>query len=329
MQIIFSAGLGSTGSSAVVDLLKEVESIQVVDREFRLFVDPDGLVSLRDAILENWTVFQTDVALRRFRKLVKRLNRRGFGPYSLLNHREVFGNKFLELTEEFLDNITEIQFKGMWYGVDNIIFRILNKIGFTKRSFLTSREMYLGKSLTVKEFDQHVSNYINQLYKSILDNNVSGLCIEENLSGMFADKIFSMCPNSKIVQVVRDPKDVYADSLRVNWHAIPSSFDKYLKWQENVYKTWIKKEKDFFNNEFINKRLLVIRFEDLIQNYESTIKEIFCHLNISENNHIRKKEFLIPESSKKNIGQYKDILSSEEIRMFDEKFDFFNRRYGY
>jgi len=34
--------------------------------EFRLFVDPGGLINLRDALVENWSVFQTDMAIRNF-----------------------------------------------------------------------------------------------------------------------------------------------------------------------------------------------------------------------------------------------------------------------
>ena len=72
--ILFAAGLGSTGSSALVDLLKEVHGFYSMDDEFRLFVDPDGLINLRDAFVENWSVFQTDMAIRRFIKLGLNLN---------------------------------------------------------------------------------------------------------------------------------------------------------------------------------------------------------------------------------------------------------------
>ena len=65
-KIFFAAGLGSTGSSALVDLLKEVDGFYSMHDEFRLFVDPGGLINLRDALVENWSVFQTDMAIRNF-----------------------------------------------------------------------------------------------------------------------------------------------------------------------------------------------------------------------------------------------------------------------
>lgn len=48
---------------------------------------------------------------------------------------------------------------------------------------------------------------------------------------MFPEKIFNMLPNSKMVLVIRDPKDVYADSLRVKWAAIPEDPKEFIKWQ--------------------------------------------------------------------------------------------------
>ena len=38
-----------------------------------------------------------------------------------------------------------------------------------------------------------------------------------------------MVPDAKIINVIRDPKDVYADSLRVKWLAIPKDKSKYIK----------------------------------------------------------------------------------------------------
>ena len=90
-DIIFVAGLGSTGSSALVDLLKEIEDFFVLDNEFRLFVDPGGLVNLRDSLVDNWSIFQSDIAIKNFKAMVKSLSSRWRSPNSHIDH-----TKFLD-----------------------------------------------------------------------------------------------------------------------------------------------------------------------------------------------------------------------------------------
>ncbi len=68
-NIVIVAGLGASGSSAVVDLLQEVDTYYVMPNEFRIFSDPDGLMSLESALVDNWTIYQSDMAIKRFRQL--------------------------------------------------------------------------------------------------------------------------------------------------------------------------------------------------------------------------------------------------------------------
>ena len=42
-------------------------------------------------------------------------------------------------------------------------------------------------------------------------------------------------PNSKIILTIRHPFDVYADSFRVGWLAMPYDINKFLKWQWSMF----------------------------------------------------------------------------------------------
>lgn len=329
-KIIFAAGLGSTGSSALVDLLKEVEGFYSMDDEFRLFVDPGGLVNLRDAIVENWSIFQTDVAIRNFIKMVSDISRRHFGPYTGLNHSKYFDGVLSRELEVFINNICDLQFRGMWYGIDNVFIRKLNRFSFLRKSKIGSKKMYVGKLLTEEEFSKHVTTFIDRLVSYVLEkNNKQFFCFNENLSCMFPEKIFNMLPESKIVLVIRDPKDVYMDSLRVQWPAIPEGTDEFIKWQILVYKGWMKVKERFAAYPNAEQLLKVIKFEDLILNNDETTREIFEFLGIQESDHTNKGKFLIPEKSKKNISQWTGKMPKEVARKFDKELDFFYSYYNY
>ena len=60
--------------------------------------------------------------------------------------------------------------------------------------------------------------------------------VNENFSILYADSILTMHPTAKIVVVVRDPMDVYADSLRVGWLAMPYEIDGCVRWQKAMYR---------------------------------------------------------------------------------------------
>ena len=329
-EIVFVAGLGSTGSSALVDLLKEVETYFVLDNEFRLFVDPGGLINLRDSLVENWSVFQSDIAIKNFNKMIKSLSSKWRSPNSHIDHTKFLDKEFLNLSKKYINSLTDIDYNGLWYGIDNIWLRQINKIPFIYDSRIFSKKMYIGKKLNEDDFNSLTNNYIKSMIEyCLLKNHKKHFCFNENLSCMFPKKILDMVPNSKIINIVRDPKDVYADSLRVNWLAIPKDKKKYIKWQLSVYNGWMEVEDKARIWDPNSSKLKVIKFEDFIFDYNRTIKSVFDFLNIDKKNHTMKRKFLDPSLSMKNVGQWKDMISKEDANMIDSQFEEFYKRYNY
>jgi len=329
-QTVFVAGLGSTGSSALIDLLKEVSTYYVWEQEFRLFVDPGGLVNLRDAMVDNWSVFQTDIAIKNFRKLALSLSSNWRSPNSHINHSKYLGKNFINYADNYIDSITDIKFKGIWYGIDNIWIRQLHKLPIINKFRLLTKQMYVGKKLTDSQFNEKTYNFIKSIVNyCVKSEQKANFCFNENLSCMFPDKILKMVPGGKIINIIRDPKDVYADSIRVKWLAIPKNKNEYIKWQMSVYKGYMEVEEKARKWDPDSKSLKTIKFEDLIQKYDDTVEEIFQFLEIDKNDHKLKKSFLNPSLSLKNIGQWKTILSIEEIEFFDKNFKDFYINYHY
>ena len=329
-EIIFVAGLGSTGSSALVDLLKEVKSFFVLDNEFRLFVDPGGLVNLRDSLVDNWSIFQSDIAIKNFKAMIKSLSSKWRSPNSHIDHTKFLDGQFNSLSDDYINSLINIKYNGLWYGIDNIWLRQINKIPFIFNSRLFTKKMYVGKKISLEEFNSITSNYVNSMVQYCLDkNNKKHFCFNENLSCMFSKKILDMVPNAKIINVIRDPKDVYADSLRVKWLAIPKDKSKYIKWQLSVYNGWMQAEDDIRKWDPYSEKVKVIKFEDLILDYDKTVHSVFNFLNINTKNHLLKNKFLNPLISKKNVGQWKNMISKEDAEIFDFKFEHFYKRYNY
>ena len=85
-QIIIGAGFGSSGLSAFINLLDEIDGFYTTPQDFAMFNDPDGIISLESAIIDNWSIFQGNVALRRFKKFANVLSKKYVSPYPNLDY---------------------------------------------------------------------------------------------------------------------------------------------------------------------------------------------------------------------------------------------------
>ena len=117
-NLLFIAGLGSTGSSALCDVLKEYDGILTPDEEWRIWVDPDGLLDLLRNTGPGTTLFQ-HIALKRFSRLVKRLDLTKVGPYSTLTLPDWVKSVYLAINDDVQGMFKITHYFGLWYGETN------------------------------------------------------------------------------------------------------------------------------------------------------------------------------------------------------------------
>tara|TARA_B100000315_G_C14203808_1_gene418858 strand:- start:10 stop:594 length:585 start_codon:yes stop_codon:yes gene_type:complete len=190
--------------------------------------------------------------------------------------------------------------------------------------------MYISNKFSASEFNKLTYDYVKKMiYYCLNKEEKQHFCFNENLSCMFPEKILNMVPGAKIINIIRDPKDVYADSVRVKWMAIPEDKKQYIQWQIAVYKAWMEVEEQALKWDPDSDKLRVVKFEDLVLKYDETVKSTFEFLNIDEDDHVLKKQFLNPEISSKNVGQWKRLITEKEKKLFNIEFKEFYDRYGY
>lgn len=117
--------------------------------------------------------------------------------------------------------------------------------------------------------------------------------------------------NFKHISVYRDPRDQFMQLIYFSTRC-PEFFTWYHKFLYpsinfiDSYKGGVFpiSPKKYFENSHPNR--LMIRFEDLINDYENSITTICDFLGIDKSHHINKGKYFIPEVSRKNIGIYKN-----------------------
>ena len=103
-------GYFGTGSSAVVDLLKEYENVRVVpfenqSYEHNVLYHHGGLYDVCTLLSRGNTLYTSDKVISTFITEMKRLNDYNYVWFG--SYQKMFGNKFMDLVYEFVESIAE------------------------------------------------------------------------------------------------------------------------------------------------------------------------------------------------------------------------------
>lgn len=324
MKIIVPTGYMGSGSSAVTNLLAEYEDINVEygDFEFCFIHCPNGLMDLEDKLFSNNNFIRSDEAIKNFRKEMEFLNKKQY--YFLGNYYRIFKNKFLPLTEQFISEITTMKYDGLWYyqerptaytNVLKFCSKILRRLSFRKLNAYTIKN-YTTMELSLidqETFYKASKKYIQSLLGEISNQPyivLDQLLLPFNLNrakNYFEDNVYP-------IVVTRDPRDVFVLNKYV-WKKmnspIPFSYDvkefcmQYKLGRESEKPTSVPK--------------LEVAFEELVLNYDESVKKIEAFLGLSPSQHVKTKQIFNPEVSVKNIAVYQNFPEAKEEIEYIEK----------
>lgn len=338
MQTVGICGYSGTGSSAVVDLLKEYPQNQVIDRcEFILPYEPDGLMDLSYHLNEGSSKFSSsNTAIYRFRKAI-----RG-GQFRYI--RELTGGKLVDYSEEYLDRIVQCT----WIGSEppnlcnqpfrDLTRRVISKFRLGKPFY--NLEKRAGCDLNIfpmgrMYFSSHpdgfyeaTRDFTNKVINSITKINYSkNIVLDQPYPGNNPTACFPFFENPKAIVVDRDPRDLYLLTKEFwfesqAWRPLPTNtVDSFIKYYRNLRKSKPAHE---------DRDVLRIKFEDLVYKYEETRSIIEQFLGLDCNRNI--KTHFNPDKSVNNTqlynsySNYHDDIKRIEAELTDYLFPF--QEYG-
>lgn len=327
---IIVSGYGWSGSSALVDLLREFEGIYFANVEYRMIVDPYGIDNLKSNLIEKWSFLNSSAAIENFLKMAKKYSKPNnliFSPYGL-SYKKHFGNAFLKNSEKYAESLSSYCYVG-----NSFYHRAFNMSSFhcffsrlsdgiyrkTKGRIkipCKKNVLYFAKP-TPEMFLEKTKEYINCTFDAFFrEKNI--VLLDQAVSPLNPDSL-EYFENSKMIIVDRDPRDIYADLIKnkgligadlAKTHDVEKFVGWYLSGRHNL---------SYLKN---NKNVLIVRFEDLVLKYESMVGKIKDFIGIDLGPHNKKGEFFNPDISKKNIGIYKNMgLTESEILLIEQKCD--------
>jgi hypothetical protein len=336
VKIVTCASYHGTGSSAITDLLSEFENcFSLGDYEFRFIQDPNGISDLEYHLVENNHRLNSSNAIKKYKWLVDFYS----GNRLIPRYERYFNNCFKKLSYEYIEALTDLEFKGMcsqdivdkgkvffyFYSTANQIIRhfIIKITG--KREveipFLKDEIMYI--SYPRENFYKLTKEYTSKLFRVANKLNNEYFIVDQLVPPGNTNRYLRYFDDLRIIAVDRDPRDLYLLE-KIFWRdsVIPYDVEDFIKWFK-LTREHLKYEKDD------DKKVIRIKFEELIYEYESTLLKITEFLGLDLEKHIQKKKKFNPEVSIKNTCLWEMYIEYEaDIKKIKEELAEFCYKYN-
>ncbi|MEO0425636.1 MAG: sulfotransferase [Pseudomonadota bacterium] len=222
MRPVFVGGTGRSGTTVLKSILDCHPRVLGVPHEMRLIVDPGGALDLIDALSHRWSPYSADLAIHRFRDLcadlfstpltrslplrAARVALRRIGASAWRYHTvdaSAFGSKaeFLAAVDRFLDTLIDHRTRGSWLG----------SRPFSPRSVIHE---------TTPRRHADVAEAFGRFFDDVLSSR-RGPCthwVEDTpFNVSHPEELRAAFPQSKLIHIFRDPRDVVASHLTKAW----------------------------------------------------------------------------------------------------------------
>ncbi len=312
-------GSGESGSGAVFDYLSNrPDVIDPIKSEFRLVQDPGGLVDLHSSIVFGFHVNRASNAIHRFKRFCEQCGRpnskvyRSWFNYKYgLNYASHIENYF-EKVDNFINRIIHVSYKGM-PSCERLGLNTIEAVKYEvqrKKAKRNNEKPEVGKMLMpVQEeiFLKETELFLNELFSVTGSSPKQNIVVDQGGSLWAPISTTKYYGERKAVVVTRDPRDIFSE-FQYYGQAYPGEdVEIFCKWFEGVMD-------NIDITEWGNDIVMHIRFEDFIDNFDKEVKKLNKHLNLSDNINSN----FDPDKSKKNIGKFKKILKSEDVKYIEE-----------
>lgn len=308
------AGFFGSGSSAVVDLLKEFKDFYECDAEIRFVKDPYGISQLETSLVNQWELVNSAAAIADFRELCKKGCRLGgMNPLARagLAYKKRITPEFMELVDEYIGKLTEYQYQGDFYHFKfkkTYIKYVIDRLRFAIELYSKGKYKTANRNMrplcfshpTQEQFNEATQWFMEALFRQHTDvERHSYILLDQAVSPNNPSVIHRYFKDSKMIIVDRDPRDTFVNEYRAVCY-----LDNDYNTREGGHRYAIR-QRALRSGLIEDKDIMRIYFEDLIIHYDESRKKIADFIGIPLENHLYPKKFLKPEVSIKNIGIWK------------------------
>jgi hypothetical protein len=305
-RITLVGGSGRSGTTLLRRLLGRHADVCEVP-EWRLSVDPGGLIDFHAALSSAWTPLIFDAHYRRLERLLwqvgaksrllrgyrRILHRVGIARRCATNFDVAYGAvdattfcpRYPELATELLAALRILKYRGIWTGTP----------------FLSTGELVLG----LPHQDMELSELLGGFYRGVAHETLAAAgkrhYLEKNTwYPLVFDRFVQMVPEAKLVNIWRDPRDVLCSLMEQRW--APPGHLPAARYFRCIMDRWYAVRARLSASMFLD-----VRYEDLVTDPASTLERIaaFADLPVVPGTH---------ELSAKAVGRWRKCLDDRQMR---------------
>ena len=297
----FIGGSGRSGTNVLRELLNKHPDVGSLPFEHRFLIDPDGLVDFISHSQDCWSPFMSDNRIKRLEAFLLNLSSKNKkGPYKDWELSRWFP-EYNANVDKLILQLIEFKYEGSWPGI----------------SPCKDMEIWYS-SISKQESQMHISNFIKTNIDQLLIKGSKNHYVEDNTWNiLFFDKILTLMPRSKLIHIVRDPKDVISSYCAQSW--CPKDVIQSTSMYKSIMERWMDVQKKLPKESY-----LIIKLEDLALNPEFEIKKVCDFIQLTY--HPSLLDMLL---DKANIGRYRNFFSIDEVSFIEKETMFIMNELGY
>lgn len=176
---VIVAGFFASGSSAIVDFLREFKGYYECRAEIRTIKDPYGIKQLEHALVDDWDVITSTTAISDFLEYSTKWSRSGGGKNILaragLNYEKTINPRYMKLTKEYINALTSYKYNGDFYHfkfkktyfkyvIDRIRWVIEHYSKGKIKTINRTKNCYFARP-TRSEFEKATKKYFDDLFE--------------------------------------------------------------------------------------------------------------------------------------------------------------------
>lgn len=298
MKKIACVGYHDTGASVVDDLLRECDNIAQGESnaELRVLHDPDGISDLEYHLVNDPHRLGGSLAIRRFMAYCQKQSRM---------EQKLLGKEWNTITKDFAESLANIKFKG-WLEGDELFFPLWKQKWYwcirafnyfapkcikkqRWHNFFPNEETYYA-SLSEQEFLDKTRKFVDWICTTMNPDNKEYLVLDQFASTHNPVNACRYTDDLKIIIVDRDPRDLYIHDVKMYEEHILAPEAKDFAVQYRRMRREVVKDDP--------QKVLRVKYEELIWEYDKTIQKVFDFLGIDPSvHHVARKKFFNPAIS--------------------------------
>jgi len=307
-RVCLIGGTGRSGTTILRQLFSEHPLVAFVP-EWRFTIDPDGLADFYNTFCNSWSPYLFDVRVKRLRKLLRTLGRDRFLvraysyamtrshvenwiPFRLVPQYAGIGIErrcphFLQYVDELVEKLIEFSYPGQWNGT----------------RFLEATQLSFSGNRNSRELATILGTFWRNVIRDTCQTQGAEFYVEDNTWNiLWFDTLQAILPESKLVHIYRDPRDVVASYTHMRW--APKKALQAARWYKEIIKRWFNVRAKLAEGSFME-----VALEDLVAHPRPVLEKISAFWELPWDDSL-----LHTKLDRSHIGRWKEDITPEELQ---------------